>query len=135
MSLERCERVLLIGAIAFLVSGICLMAQDGRGTPPTAKGAGADAGSSRGESGRGNRPPKPPLELALDANQDGIIDADEIANAATALRKLDKNGDGKLTPDEYRPPRPPREDGRGPGGGSSNEGSGQGEPPSGEAKR
>lgn len=39
---------------------------------------------------------------ALDANGDGIIDAEEIANAPTALRKLDKNGDGKLTPDEYR---------------------------------
>ena len=42
---------------------------------------------------------------ALDANHDGVIDADEIANASAALRKLDKNGDGKLTMDELRPPR------------------------------
>ncbi|HQQ75838.1 MAG TPA: EF-hand domain-containing protein [Thermoanaerobaculia bacterium] len=54
--------------------------------------------------------PKPPLEVALDANGDGVIDADEIANASAALKKLDKNGDGRLTPDEYRPPRPARED-------------------------
>jgi hypothetical protein len=40
-----------------------------------------------------------------------VIDEQEIANAPEALKKLDKNGDGKLTPDEYRPPRP-----GGPGG-------------------
>lgn len=50
--------------------------------------------------------PLPPLFLALDANQDGLIDGGELANAAAALRKLDLNGDGQLTPDEYRPPRP-----------------------------
>jgi hypothetical protein len=43
---------------------------------------------------------------ALDANHDGVIDASEIANASAALKKLDKNGDGKLTPDELRPHRP-----------------------------
>ncbi len=134
MSLERCKRVLLVGAIASLVSGMCLMAQEGGGMLPAAKSGGTDAGSARGEPGRGNRPPKPPLELALDANQDGTIDADEIANASAALKTLDKNGDGRLSQDEYRPPRPPREDGRGPGGGSGNEGSGRGEPPSEEAK-
>jgi len=43
---------------------------------------------------------------ALDANHDGVIDAAEIANASAALKSLDKNGDGKLTQDELRPPRP-----------------------------
>ena len=47
-----------------------------------------------------------PILDVLDANHDGVIDADEIANASQALLKLDKNGDGRLTPDEYRPPRP-----------------------------
>ena len=46
--------------------------------------------------------PLPLLVRTLDANGDGIIDAEEIANAPAALRKLDKNGDGKLTPDKYR---------------------------------
>jgi hypothetical protein len=43
---------------------------------------------------------------ALDPNTDGTIDATEIANASAALKKLDKNSDGKLTPDELRPSRP-----------------------------
>ncbi|HTJ79534.1 MAG TPA: EF-hand domain-containing protein [Rariglobus sp.] len=43
----------------------------------------------------------------FDTNHDGVISADEIAHAAAALRKLDKNGDGKLTPDELRPPGSP----------------------------
>ena len=50
--------------------------------------------------------PAPPIFTALDANQDGVISAAEIASATTALKKLDKNGDGTLTPDEYRPQRP-----------------------------
>ena len=40
---------------------------------------------------------------ALDANHDGTIDATELANAAAALKTLDKNGDGKLIEDELRP--------------------------------
>lgn len=47
-----------------------------------------------------------PIIVALDLNRDGSIDAEEIAKAAESLKKLDKNGDGKITPDEYRPPRP-----------------------------
>jgi len=38
-----------------------------------------------------------PVLSALDANQDLVISAYEIANAPAALRTLDKNGDGKLT--------------------------------------
>ncbi len=48
----------------------------------------------------------PPLVLALDANHDGVISADEIANASANLLKLDKNGDGQLTADELHPHRP-----------------------------
>ena len=51
--------------------------------------------------GRGGRPNMPVLD-ALDLNKDGIIDADEIARAPQSLKTLDKNGDGKLSPDEYR---------------------------------
>ena len=73
-----------------------LFAQDG---PPPMEG-GPDGPRPGGPR------PVPPLVAALDANHDGVIDADEIANAAAALKKLDKNGDGKLTPDELRPARP-----------------------------
>ncbi len=52
-----------------------------------------------------------PVINALDLNKDGALDADEIAKAVESLKALDKNGDGKLTPEEYRPPGiggPPR---------------------------
>jgi hypothetical protein len=51
--------------------------------------------------------------MALDVNHDGVIDETEIANASESLRKLDKNGDGKITMDELLPPRPPLAEGRG----------------------
>ena len=56
------------------------------------------------------RPPNLLME-ALDTNHDGILSAEEIANAPASLKKLDKNGDGQLTEDELRPPPP-----GGPGG-------------------
>jgi hypothetical protein len=55
---------------------------------------------------QGNRPPQPPILAALDLDQDNILNADEIANAASALKSLDKNDDGQLSADECRPARP-----------------------------
>jgi hypothetical protein len=80
--------------------------------PPVPKDAPANA----------PRPPMPLIVKALDANGDGVIDAAEIANAANALRTLDKNGDGRLTRDEYlgKRPGPPR----GGGGDFGNQGGG-----------
>ena len=46
-----------------------------------------------------------PVLAALDADHDGVISAAEIQNAPAALKTLDKNGDGRLTPDELIPPR------------------------------
>jgi hypothetical protein len=69
-------------------------------------------GGSGGNRGANNNYPTPPLVQALDANGDGTIDAQEIANSSTALKSLDANGDGQLTHDEFCPPPP---DG-GPGG-------------------
>ena len=40
---------------------------------------------------------------ALDADGNGEISAEEIKGAVAALKKLDKNKDGKLTEDELRP--------------------------------
>ena len=57
---------------------------------------------------KGRPHPKPPLLEALDLNKDGIISASEIAKAPESLKKLDKNGDGQITPDELRPPAPPQ---------------------------
>ena len=50
--------------------------------------------------------PVSPLMAALDVNQDGELDATEIANAAAALKTLDLNGDGQLTLEELRPAGP-----------------------------
>jgi hypothetical protein len=44
-----------------------------------------------------------PVLAALDSDHDGEISADEIKNAAAALRTLDQNRDGSLTPDEVLP--------------------------------
>jgi len=40
---------------------------------------------------------------ALDTDHNGEISAEEIANAATSLKTLDKNNDGSITEDEVRP--------------------------------
>lgn len=37
---------------------------------------------------------------AMDANEDGVLDAAEIKNAVAALKRIDANRDGKLTEDE-----------------------------------
>ncbi len=41
-----------------------------------------------------------PILNGLDTNQDGIVSAAELADAPAQLKKLDKNGDGKLSRDE-----------------------------------
>jgi hypothetical protein len=65
-----------------------------------------DPGGHGGPPGMGRHHP-PLIIRALDANHDGISDSNEIANASEALKTLDKNGDGPLTPDEYMGPGAP----------------------------
>ena len=96
----------LIALIALGASALIVNAQDAGGPPPGGDRPHYQDGPG-GPGGRmGRRPPPSPLMEVLDANHDGVIDAAEIANASAALKTLDKNGDGKLTPDELRPPRP-----------------------------
>lgn len=52
------------------------------------------------------RHPPNPLIIALDADKDGVLSAQEITNASVTLLTLDENGDGQLTRDELRPPPP-----------------------------
>jgi Ca2+-binding EF-hand superfamily protein len=49
------------------------------------------------------RPPGPPVMRALDTDGNGELSAEEITNAAAALKTLDKNNDGKLDQSELRP--------------------------------
>lgn len=44
-----------------------------------------------------------PVQVAIDTDKDGVISADELRNASAGLRRLDKNGDGRLTEEEVRP--------------------------------
>ena len=111
--------------------------------PPQGEG---DEGGKRPPKGEGDRkrPPRddepkgpppggrpvPPLVAALDADKDGRISASEIENAPAALKELDANGDGELTPEELHPPGPPppRFERDGPGGPPPADG-GEGGPP------
>lgn len=80
----------------------------------------------------GRRPPPPPphpLQLALDTNDDGEISAEEIEGAVDALKKVDRNGDGKLSRDELRPPPPPHGRGGPPPRGEGGEGDDRPPPP------
>lgn len=92
---------------------------------------GRGRGPRDGDRRRGDGPPRDsdrvpggPLMAALDTNRNGVLESDEIDQAIVALRKLDRNEDGKLTlpelfggrPSGDRPPggrpfegRPPRE--------------------------
>ncbi len=79
-------------SIIFVMAAVSLQAQDfGRG----------GRGGPEGGYIRTN-----PIARALDADHNGVISGDEIANAPAALRTLDRNGDGSITPDELRPGRP-----------------------------
>ncbi len=84
------------------------------------RGAGGQRGGPGGpggqRGGRGGQRPVSPLMTALDADKDGKLSAEEIANAATALKSLDKNEDGVLESSELAPARGGGQRG-GPGGG------------------
>ncbi len=68
-----------------------------------------------GRGGSGQQPPPAPIFSALDTSSDQVIDDSEINYAPTSLASLDKNADGQLQPDEYRPEHPGGQ--RGGGGG------------------
>lgn len=77
-------------------------------------GRGGRGGAGGGFGGRGGGFGGPsPIMAALDADKDGTLSSSEIANAAAALKKLDKDGDGKISGEEMRPARGGERGGRG----------------------
>jgi len=71
--------------------------------PPGGRGGQGGPGGPGGQQGG---PPSSPVLEALDTDRDHEISAREIAGAAAALKKLDRNRDGKLTHDEIHPGGP-----------------------------
>jgi len=65
----------------------------------------------------GDRPPPPipAIFAVLDTNHDGKISANEMTGTTTAFKKLDKDGDGFISPQEAQgaPPADGRHHGRG----------------------
>lgn len=100
--------IVIVAALAFVADSAKSQPAEGRGR-------------FEGRGGFGGFPPEPPpgivIMAALDADKDGALSASEIANAAAALKKLDKNGDGKVSQDEIKAKldeiRPPRREGGG----------------------
>ena len=93
----KIKAITLLALIAGL-GGLSIIAQD---APPTNRPPGRGPGGPGGDGMR-----RIPLMAALDTNSDGTIDATEIEQSSKSLKTLDKNSDGKLTPDELRPARP-----------------------------
>lgn len=89
---------LFLLALSIGVLSIPVTAQDGK---PPAGGTSGDNQRRQGGSGDQSQGQSCPIIEALDLNKDGTIDANEIAMAAESLKQLDKNGDGKITEDEY----------------------------------
>lgn len=88
------------------------------GGPGQAPPGGAPRGIMEGPAGgaqQAGKIPASPIINAIDRNKDGVLDVDEVTNSPAALKGLDRNGDGKLTPEEYRPAFP----GSGPSGATS----------------
>lgn len=104
------KRLVCLLAIVTFVGTSTIMAQPpgGRGGSPGQRGGG------RGQQGPGGGPggSSNAVLAAIDADGDHVISAQEIMNAAAALKKLDLNKDGKLTSDEVHP-----SGGQGQGGG------------------
>ena len=82
-----------------------ILEEPGGGPPPDAGGPPPD--------GPPGFPGPPPIITALDTDHDGTLSTEELDKAAASLRTLDRNGDGALSPDEYRPAGRPARPGPG----------------------
>ncbi len=108
----RMNRFVGLFLVALSVAAFAF-AEPPKGNKGRGPGGQRDGGQRKGGQ-RGNhhgRPMGPPAIIkAIDANSDKKISTEEMENATAALKKLDKNGDGILTPDEFAFPghgRPP----------------------------
>ncbi len=73
-----------LSAVTALTVTVSLSAQEGGGR----------------QGARGFGPGASPLFMALDTDHDGSLSASEISRAPASLKSLDRNGDGRITPEE-----------------------------------
>lgn len=115
--------IMIAASVAYLFSPNIFAENEGPprgdrpGERPGADRPGADRSGDRpggrpGGGGFSGRRPLNPVLLALDKDHNGTLSAEEIAGASAALKTLDKNGDGQITREEFRPTQ------GGPGGGA-----------------
>ncbi|MGN6547148.1 MAG: EF-hand domain-containing protein [Aureliella sp.] len=113
--MRRLMNAFLLSLCSFSLGSSLLLAQAPDAGQPQDKAEQADRpgrgpgpfGGPGGPLGMGLGPrmmlSRMPLMAALDADGDGEISASEIDGAVAALKKLDKNSDGKLTTEELLP--------------------------------
>jgi hypothetical protein len=106
MKLSAAASIATLLILSF-VSVSLLMAQPPRQRPPLGSRDGQLQGTLQSDQQRQRVPDRVQSSLlkALDSNRDGVLSAEEIENAAMALRTLDKNGDGQLEHTEMVPTR------------------------------
>lgn len=85
-----------------ILSTAAFAGDESKSKGPGGKNFGQQQGAGRPEMA-GKLAQRLPLMMALDADKDGTISVAELENASKALAKLDKDGDGALSPEELRP--------------------------------
>ena len=100
----------LVALFLSITMSASAMAQPPEGRPGREGRPGQEGRPGEGRPGEGGPGPRGgmmrmpnPLMEAIDSDKDGELSPDEIANAVVALKKLDKNDDGKLDATETRP--------------------------------
>ena len=117
MSMKRWSIVLAVLFATSLFVHVVTAADDEKGDKPRVRKGrpeGAEGSRKRPEGAEGRRSRRPgqrpgmggmKLMRAIDADGDGILSAAEIEGAIAAIKKLDKNEDGKIDKAELAPPK------------------------------
>jgi hypothetical protein len=101
----------LLTTLLVATASSVLLAQQPPPPDDNQQGGGQNSGQQQNQQGgggqqggQGHRPPPPPAVVrALDTDRNGVVSAEEIANASTSLLTLDKDGDGQLSRQELCP--------------------------------